>query len=73
MEIINIALVEVDLNADGTFRKFLRIENSNSYEFLSLPGLSQISFYKEPYEKLINEGTIVVKEIPNQPQITYMI
>lgn len=73
MEVINVTLVEVDLNATGSFKKHLRLENSNSYEFISIPDLGQISFWKADYQKCIDEGHMIVREIPNQPEITYMI
>lgn len=73
METISIKLVEVDLNANGNFKKYLRLENSNSYEFISLPDLGQMSFWKADYKKLIDEGKLVVKECIGQPQITYMV
>lgn len=73
MELIYVKLVEVDLNGDGNFIKYLRLENDNSYEFIRLPDLSQISFYKNDYKKLIDEGKLVVKEYSKQPQITYMV
>jgi len=73
MEVINVKLVEAALNPGDGFKKYLRIENYNSYEFLSLPDLGQMSFWKADYKKLLDEGNIRVKEIPNQPEITYMV
>ena len=73
MEVINITLVEVALNPEDDFKKYLCIENSNSYEFISLPDLGQMSFWKADYKKLLDKGDIRVKEIPNQPKITYMV
>ena len=73
MEVINVKLVEVALNPGDDFKKYLRIENYNSFEFLRLPDLGQISFYKDHYKKLIDEGKLVVKECMEQPQITYMV
>lgn len=73
MELIKIKLVEVDLNGDDNFIKYLRLENYNSYEFIRLPDLSQISFYKPDYKKLIDEDKLVVKECIGQPQITYIV
>ena len=73
MEVINITLVEVALNPEDDFKKYLRIENDNSYEFISLPDLGQMSFWKADYKKLLDEGNIRVKEISNQPKITYIV
>ena len=73
MEVINIKLVEVALNPEDDFKKYLRLENSNSYEFISLPDLGQMSFWKTDYKNLLDKGDIRVKEIPNQPKITYTV
>ena len=73
MEVINVKLVEAALNPGDGFKKYLRIENYNSYKFLSLPDLGQISFYKAHYKKLIDDGKLIVKECMEQPQITYMV
>lgn len=73
MEVINVKLVEVALNPGEDFKKYLCLENSNSYEFISIPDLGQMSFWKADYKKLLDEGNIRVKEIPNQPEITYMV
>ena len=73
MEVINIKLVEVALNPEDDFKKYLRLENSNSYEFISLPDLGQMSFWKTDYKNLLDKGDIKVKEIPNQPEITYTV
>ena len=73
MEVINVKLVEAALNPGDGFKKYLRIENYNSYEFLSLPDLGQISFYKKDYDKLIEDKHLTIKECIEQPQITYMV
>lgn len=54
-------------------KKCLRIENAESYTFITLPNLFQISFSKQEYKNLINKEEIFVKEYVNQPQITYTI
>lgn len=73
MEVINVKLVEVALNPEDNFKKYLCIENSNSYEFISIPNLGQMSFWKADYKNLLDRGDIRVREIPNQPEITYTI
>lgn len=73
MEVINVKLVEAAINPDDDFKKYLCLENSNSYEFISLPDLGQMSFWKADYKKLLDEGKLVVKECIEQPQITYTI
>ena len=73
MEVINIKLVDAAFNPNEHCKKCLRIENYNSYTFITLPDLFQISFDKEEYKKLLDKDEIFVKEYVRQPQITYMI
>lgn len=74
METINVRLVEAKINKqERYFRKYLRIENYNSFELISLPDLGQISFFKEDYRKCIEKGDMIVKDCVDQPQITYMV
>ena len=73
METIQIQLVEAKFNKEDNYSKYLRIENEDAYEFLSLPDLGQLSFWKDSYDDLISNGEIEVKYIIGQPLITYAI
>lgn len=73
MEVINVRLVEVALNPGDNFKKYLCIENKDSYEFTSVPDLFHTGFTKAEYQKLIAEGILRIKELPNQPEITYIV
>lgn len=73
MEVINIKLVDAAFNPNESCKKCLRIENKDSYTFITLPDLFQISFDKEEYNKLLDKEEIFVKEYVRQPQITYMV
>ena len=73
METINIKLVDAAFNPNESCKKCLRIENKDSYTFITLPDLFQTSFDKAEYKNLIDKEEIFVKEYVRQPQITYMI
>ena len=73
MEAINIKLVDATFNPTESCKKCLRIENKDSYTFITLPDLFQISFDKAEYKKLLDKEKIFVKEYIRQPQITYMV
>ncbi len=70
---VNIKLVDAAFNPNESCKKCLRIENANSYTFITLPDLFQTSFNKAEYKNLIDKEEIFVKEYVRQPQITYMI
>ena len=74
METINVRLIEAKLNKqDKYFKKYLRIENDDSFELISLPDLYQIGFSKQYYVERIEKGDMIVKDCVDQPQITYMV
>ena len=74
METINVRLIEAKINKqERYFRKYLRIENYNSFTFITLPDLYQISFLKDEYKRQIDSGEMIVKDSVEQPQVTYMV
>lgn len=73
MEAINVKLVDAFFNPKDKAHKCLRIENKDSYTFITLPDLFQISFDKTEYKKLLDKKEIFVKEYSKQPQITYTV
>jgi len=73
MEAINVKLVDAAFNPKDKVHRCLRIENNDSYTFLTLPELYQICFTKTEYKNLLDKDAIFVKEYSKQPQITYMI
>jgi len=73
MEAINVKLVDAAFNPKDKVHRCLRIENKDSYTFLTLPDLFQISFDKTGYKNLLDKEKIFVKEYVRQPQITYTI
>ena len=73
MEAINVKLVYAAFNYNENCKKCIRIENKDSYTFITLPDLFQISFDKVEYKKLLDKEEIFVKEYSKQPQITYIV
>lgn len=73
MEVINVKLVYAAFNYNENCKKCLRIENKDSYTFITLPDLFQISFDKAEYKKLLDKEEIFVKEYVRQPEITYIV
>lgn len=73
MEAINVKLVDAAFNPNESCKKCLRIENKDSYTFITLPDLFQTSFDKAEYKNLIDKEEIFVKEYNKQPQITYKV
>ena len=73
MEVINVKLVDATFNPNESCKKCLRIENKDSYTFITLPDLFQISFDKAEYKNLIDKKEIFVKEYNKQPEITYTV
>lgn len=73
MEVINVTLVDAAFNPNENCKKCLRIENKDSYAFITLPDLFQSSFDKTEYKNLLDKEEIFVKEYVHQPKITYKI
>lgn len=73
MEAITITLVDATFNPNDKTHKCLRIENKDSYTFLTLPELYQICFTKTEYKNLLDKDAIFVKEYNKQPEITYKV